>query len=482
MDVEGKGKSPAGGLRILSGKRLIGYAIGTIGQMAPIGIFNTFATNYYNYTVGLDPLYTFLGMFFGLTTFAISSPIFGTLIDNKNPGKLGKRRPFLLLGIPLIVLLMILAWTPPLCPTDGNVITNPQYLPTAIYFWIVAIALYLNQGLLVSTYLSMLAEQTTDEENRVKVATLQGIFSIIGTVISILLPIILQSQLADPNDPLSLYHFNDDGSYLVNTLPYIGIIFGLLGAISFIAVFASTDESFHKKKEKSMQNKVSLGETFKRIMVPLKDKNYRYWMGNAFFFNMAIRVLIVILIPVLNFVLLLESNQFLLFFIALLPFALGGYALWTRKIKSSGLKASYGLSLQVNFVMSMVIFIFLVPMDFLLRFFLGAAVMGMLISSLVGGYLFPNPIVSLLVDRAPNFIKEEAKKQNTALSGSYFGLYIFSYNISQAIANVMLAFIITEQTKDDPITIILTIPIAGVLVLISYLFLRKLKLPHKPKQ
>ncbi|MHA1683041.1 MAG: MFS transporter [Promethearchaeota archaeon] len=457
--------------RVLTGKKLFGFAFGTMGQMAPIGFYNSFVTNFYNYTVLLDPVLTFFGMFLGLTVFAISSPIFGTIIDNRNPGRLGKRKPVLLICIPLFIVLNIAAWLPPVCPVG-----QPFYTPTAVYYLVVTVCIYLNQSLAVSTYLSMLAEQTTDEKNRVRVATLQGVFSIIGTVLSILIPVILQGKLADPKAPA----WNTvSGQFLISALPIIGIIFGAMGAISFAVVFFSSDESFHVRDESGKKSRQTIKQTFHQMFVPFSDKNYRMWLGNAFFFNMAIRFLIVILIPSMTFVMGLGKSQFTLFFLAILPFALGGYVLWTTRIKKSGLKDAYALSLLVNVAFAFIMLVFIFDMAFWLRFWLGAVIMGFLISSLVGGYLFPNPIVSKLVDRAPEHIKKEAERGNKAISGSYFGLYILFYNISQALANIILLFIITEDTKENPIVIIVCIPISGVMVFISYLFLRRLHLPRE---
>lgn len=463
--------APSAAPRVLTGWRMALFALGTMGQMAPIGFYNTYAVTFYNYTVGLNPAITFTGLFLGLTMFAVMAPVFGTIVDNKVPGRLGKRKPFLLLGIPLIAILMIIAWMPPLPPLG-----EPNHLPTAIYFLVVTILVYTNQGLLVSTYLSMLAEQSTDETNRVKVATLQGIFSIVGTVLSILVPIMLESRLVDP---LNTHWTTPSGAFLSATLPVVGIVFAIVGAASFIAAFAASDESFMAGKAREHRQRASIKETFSQIAAPFSDKNYRSWLGNAFFFNMAIRILIVVLIPMLRFVLVLEQNQNLMFFGAIIPFALGGYVIWATRIKKAGLKSSYSLSLVVNVIFAFAALVFLLPMDFWFRFVLGAVIVGILISSLVGGYLFPNPIVSNLVDRAPLEMREKASAAGKGISGAYFGLYIFSYNISQAFTNILLAVILTEERKEDPFFILLTIPVAGILVLVSYLFLRKLHLPHQ---
>ena len=110
------------------------------------------------------------------------------------------------------------------------------------------------------------------------------------------------------------------------------------------------------------------------------------------------------------------------------------------------------------------------------KIIIGICILGVAVSSLVGGFLFPNPIVSKLVDQAPNEIREEAAKANKGIAGGYFGLYIFTYNISQSIANLILGFIYTGGNASNPMLITLAMPISGIIVVFAYLFLKRLDL------
>ncbi len=445
------------GQRLLKGSRLVGFSFGTFGQMAPIGLYNTFAGYFYIYVLGIEPLWILTGVFLSLLAFAFSSPIFGSILDAKKPGRLGKRRPFLLAGIPFLFVFITMIWTPPSL-LFGSISDEL----VALYFGAMAVGLETAQGLLVSTYLSMMSEQSTDPDNRVKIASLQGIFSILGTILSILMPMILKSM---------------PGTALEGIMPWIGMAFGGCGAISFLVVFLSTDERFALSASESPSSKKSIVRTFKEIFVPVRDPKFRWWLGNSFFFNMSIRFLIFLLIPIMEYVIMLQKSQFLLFFACLLPVAAAGYILWIRKIKTTGLKGAYGLSLLVNVIFSSVAVIFLIPMDVVLRFVIGVVILGVLVSALVGGYLFPNPIVSRLVDLAPPEIKNEANRLQKGLSGSYFGLYILVYNLAHALANLLLGFIITDANKTDPVLITSLLPVTAVIVFVSWLFLRKMNLP-----
>ncbi|MHA1340570.1 MAG: MFS transporter [Promethearchaeota archaeon] len=482
-------------VRKLTGAKKWGYAIGALGQIFPITFFNTYAFQYYVYTIGLDASLTSVGIFLGLFVFALSSPVFGSLIDNKKPTKFGKRRPFLLLAIPGLIIFMTFAWTPPKCP-----IGEPFYIPTAIYFWLFSIGIDLNQGLVVSTYLSMLAEQSTDDENRVNVANLQGLFSILATVVSTFIPMILQSILEDPQNP---HYTTPSGQFLTELVPIIGFGLGLIASLIFILVYFSTDENFLietqnniKQKNKKERSKNSMKKTFQRILLPTKDPQFRLWMGNTISYNMSLRILITIMIPFLTYVLLLEESEFIVLLSAILPFAIIGFLLWTNLIHKKGLKYAYTITLISSAILSFITIIFLIDMDKNIKFIIGIINLGLIIATLVGGYLYMNPIVSKLIDLAPEKVRKLVEKysnsnsenmdnstvtprnDSTKLSGAYFGAYIFSYNIAQAVANLILGLILTGDKAKNPTIITLTLPISGIFVLIAYLFLKPINIPH----
>ncbi|MFX1259610.1 MAG: MFS transporter, partial [Promethearchaeota archaeon] len=119
--------------RELRGKRLVGYSIGYFGIFLNNLLIGVFAFQYYVYTINLNSLLVSIGIALQLIIMAIFSIIFGVMIDNKKPGKFGKRRPFLIYGLPIWVLTSILIWLPPwYCPKN-----NSMFLPTAIYFWVI---------------------------------------------------------------------------------------------------------------------------------------------------------------------------------------------------------------------------------------------------------------------------------------------------------------------------------------------------------
>ncbi len=80
--------------RELHGKRLFGYSLGDLGFTLPNMFTEVFIFQYYVYTINLNALLVSIGVTTQLIIGAIAAIIFGVIIDNKKPGKLGKDAHF----------------------------------------------------------------------------------------------------------------------------------------------------------------------------------------------------------------------------------------------------------------------------------------------------------------------------------------------------------------------------------------------------
>nr|MDO8084854.1 MFS transporter [Candidatus Sigynarchaeum springense] len=118
--------------RQLAGWRFWGYSLGILGQFLPSTLITAYIKNFYVYTIGLDPLLVSIGTGLGVLFNAITSPIFGAIVDNSRPTRLGKRRPFLLVGIPIMCVALVLVWLPPILCTS----TGCQDLRVTVFFWL----------------------------------------------------------------------------------------------------------------------------------------------------------------------------------------------------------------------------------------------------------------------------------------------------------------------------------------------------------
>ncbi len=103
---------------------------------------------------------------------ALADPLVGYWSDRVQ-SRWGRRKPFLLVGAPLLAVMFVLIWTPPL---PGLSLVNGVYLAAALALF------FLMFTIVVCPYLAMLPEITADRAERVSLTAWQGAFNVIGAV------------------------------------------------------------------------------------------------------------------------------------------------------------------------------------------------------------------------------------------------------------------------------------------------------------
>ncbi|MBD3186032.1 MFS transporter [Candidatus Bathyarchaeota archaeon] len=452
MDVPTDGCEP----RELKGWKVLGYSSGIFGQFLLTNITNSFLLYFLIKAAGFNPLHATIGTALGSVTNAFGSPLFGYLSDIKKPGRLGKRRPFLIAGLPLLVTCFILIWLPPV---------GWDYWAMIVMFWITYIVFYINFGLVRSPYLSMLPEISQVEKNRVKISTLQGIFSILATIVGIIFPMIMQGFLDDPDEPTP-----SDALFLRKVMPIMGIIFAGLVIFFTLLAFKAVDEKFQQEICKDAGEKKSIKAVLAGIFEPFKDTEYRKWLFSSFSMNTAMRMIVRNLTFFFPVVLFLEKSGIPLFALAALPFAFIGFIFWQKRAKTKGLKATFLQSTFIIFVFLCSTFSLLltVPPDessspVPVQIHAYIIISGVLFS-LVGGYILPNPIISAMVDRTTN---EDDKVTDSPKSGSYFGSYLFLLNIANAVGDLIVGAIFSGGGDEDPLMVIIVMVVSSFAYLIA---------------
>ncbi len=449
-----------------------GFALGTLGFMLPITFVNAYTFQFYVYTIGLDALLVSIGMFIGLVVFSFGAILFGVISDNKKPGKMGKRRPFLLLCLPGMIIFMILIWMPPKCP-EGQT----MYWPSAIYVWVIGIFFSTSMAMGFAPYYSMLPEIAPTEKERVKIASLQGLFNIIAVVGGMALVMVLQSQLVDP---LNSKWWQPSGQHIILITPWISSLITLISAIAIIIAFFSTKENSQEEDSEIMltnNKRTNIKKSLEQIFAPTKHINNKNFLWQTIFYNMAFRLCIVVMIPFLTFVLHLKQESYFVFFLFIAPFAISGFFLWQKLISKTGLIDGFSCSIKLNVIISFIGLIFLIEFPEWAEMLFGVIVIGFLVSSLLAGFIFPNPITSALVDEIKlEQSQGEDNNKEENLSGAYFGLNLFSMNFSSGIASLILGLIFVGDNAENPTFIILTFPVIGLIYGIGLYFLQKVKL------
>lgn len=103
---------------------------------------------------------------------AITDPVVGYWSDH-HEGASGRRIPFIKWGSPFLMLFLILAFTP---------ITSTQSTINAVYLAAVLAGFFFFYTVVITPYLSLIPELTTDPNERVNLTTIQGIFILIATI------------------------------------------------------------------------------------------------------------------------------------------------------------------------------------------------------------------------------------------------------------------------------------------------------------
>ena len=119
---------------------------------------------------------------------AVIDPFLGHWSDTRR-GKLGRRRPFIIVFLPLSVLALILVWTPP-----------NQFASTAniIYFLVITVAFYGAQSAWQIPYDAALPEMADDPKDRVTLAAWKNVFALVGVLVGALASGILYNSAFGP--------------------------------------------------------------------------------------------------------------------------------------------------------------------------------------------------------------------------------------------------------------------------------------------
>lgn len=455
--------------RELHGKRLWGYSLGDLGLTLPNMFTGVFLFQYYVYTVNLNALLVSIGVMAQLIIGAVFAVIFGVMVDNKKPGKFGKRRPFLLLGLPIWFITTILIWFPPYCP-EGNSL----YFPTASFFWIVTIIRSIFRALIYNVYVSMLPEQSQTLKNREKLAAISSAFQIIASIIALMLPLIVQSILTDP---ANVKWWEPSGKLILFFIPVIGISCSIFGLITVILIFISVDESFYNDNSRYFK-KVRVIEAFKRMSIPLKDKNYLKLIIAGFFIGVSGKIVGLLVFPFQTYVMEFQSIQFYIYVAISILGKFVWYFIWKKILKKTYILKSFSICLTFAIFGSFIDFFFLFGnLSYEISLFLYILSWSTVLGSMYAFPLFSIPIMASLVhEAADQNIEFNLDESMSKISGSYYGLSSFVNSLGPAFASLFVGVVLSGNNEENPISIIIVFVSMSVFYLLAFLFIRKIKL------
>lgn len=165
------------------------YAIGMLGTSIPINMFKTYAAIFYVDTLGLNTnryalvllIYTFVD--------AIDNPVYGFLSDRTRT-KWGRRRPWMVIGTPLLVLTFIMFFSPP-----GGLGGTSLF----VYMLLMYILTGTLDSLINANYGALFPELFHNEVQRAKSNSMRQAFQLVAMIISIALTPMVTKQIGYSN-------------------------------------------------------------------------------------------------------------------------------------------------------------------------------------------------------------------------------------------------------------------------------------------
>ncbi len=154
------------------------YAFGMFGTSIPINMFKTYAAFFYIDHLGYITTPQFSLILFIYTFIdAVDNPVYGFLSDRTRT-KWGRRRPWLLIGAPLLVLCFILFFNPPAVLGPGSAFS---------YMLIMYLLTGTLDSLINANYGALFPELFKGEASRAKTNALRQVFQFVAMIISIAL-------------------------------------------------------------------------------------------------------------------------------------------------------------------------------------------------------------------------------------------------------------------------------------------------------
>jgi len=218
--------------------------LGDIFSGGFFNIVNFFYSIFLTDVVGISPYWAGIVFLLGNFLDAVTDPAMGIISDNTR-SKFGRRRPYIILGAPLVFFAFVMMWFP---LSGGTEISR-------VLFYVFAFVLMNTVTTIVQVpFLSWAAELTTDYTERTALTNVRMLVSVSSTIISAVFPMLI----------VGAYHEVRSG-YIV-----MSIIFGLFYTLPLILVFL-------KVKERKQFSEGKKG-TWRDMFAPMRLRVFRRFM------------------------------------------------------------------------------------------------------------------------------------------------------------------------------------------------------------
>ncbi|MBU0927535.1 MAG: MFS transporter [Spirochaetes bacterium] len=194
----------------------IAFGMGDIYGGGSFNIVNFLYAFYLANILGIPTAWAAVIMVVARLWDAVSDPLMGAISDNTRT-RLGRRKPWFLAGMPLIVVSMIWLWYPPSIPSEALRIA---YAAAAYVFYNTVTTMVL------VPYMSMAAEVTLDYYERNSLNTVRMMFSLGASLMCAVVPLAIVKAVSSSSGSYSRGYLAMAALMgLVFALPYLAIVF-----------------------------------------------------------------------------------------------------------------------------------------------------------------------------------------------------------------------------------------------------------------
>lgn len=367
---------------------------------------------------------------------AVIDPFIGHWSDTLR-SRWGRRRPFLILASPFILLGAILIWTPP-----GKTI-----LLTAIYFLFINLMYRTAYSLVGIPYDGTLPEMAPDAKARVGLSYWKNVFGIVGVLIG--------SLVAAPL-------FQSIGAV------YMGIAVGVVGVATIYVTLLGLRETNRP-----------LGEPMKALdglKATFKNKQFLIVFVSTLFVHVCYQML---LINFPYFVTLVlgksEGDVGILQGVLILIMAITGpvWMLWNKRRSQRWLLNFTMLGLAVVVALGFLVGATnAVPLD------VQAYLQVILVGVMLGGYLI---VIYAMMGNVVDYDEMQTGRRREAI---YYGTFSFAIGLGGSLGSLILSQLleIFGYTRENPLGVRVAFLVMALFVLIGFIIFQKYRLGDTPEE
>jgi glycoside/pentoside/hexuronide:cation symporter, GPH family len=298
----------------MAGARLksFNYAIGMFGTSIPINMLKTYAAVYYVVGLGLTTVQLAAILFWYTFLDALDNPIYGFLSD-RTRSRWGRRRPWLVIGTPLLVLGFMAFYSPP-----AFLHGNSLFIYCMLFYMLTGTL----DSVINANYAALFPELFRDDTSRATTNAMRQAFQLVAMIISIALTPMVTHALG---------------------YSLTAILYGILGGAVILYMSLSSKEVGVQPDEEKPQLWNSLLNLF---------TNRKFWVAgfaNAFY-SAAMSLVLVALPFFVKYTLKIPDSQSTILFASVLLIAIGCVSIWAKLVQKFSLIPVWRASLAALMV------------------------------------------------------------------------------------------------------------------------------------